>query len=109
MTKSSNGSNLESQNVILVVESPIIVSFNRMDGAQINMIKLYPKVDGAEAGSASGSEKMWSGSSVVIGDRYLATNNHVVDGARSLVISGLNDNYNKDYSVEVVAVDKMLI
>lgn len=105
-TRNSNGDNLESQNVILVVESPIIVSFNRMDGAKINMIKLYPKVDGAEAGSASGSEKMWSGSSIVIGDRYLATNNHVVDGARSLVISGLNDNYNKDYSVEVVAVDK---
>lgn len=105
-TRNSNGDNLESQNVILVVESPIIVSFNRMDGAKINMIKLYPKVEGTEAGSVSGSEKMWSGSSIVIGDRYLATNNHVVDGARSLVISGLNDNYNKDYSVEVVAVDK---
>lgn len=105
-TRNSNGDNLESQNVILVVESPIIVSFNRMDGAKINMIKLYPKVDGAEAGSASSSDKMWSGSSIVIGDRYLATNNHVVDGARSLVISGPNDNYNKDYSVEVVAVDK---
>ena len=105
-TRNSNGENLESQNVILVVESPIIVSFNRMDGAKINMIKLYPKVEGTEAGSVSGSEKMWSGSSIVIGDRYLATNNHVVDGARSLVISGLNDNYNKDYSVEVVAVDK---
>lgn len=105
-TRNSNGDNLESQNVILVVESPIIVSFNRMDGAKISMIKLYPKVEGTEAGSVSGSEKKWSGSSIVIGDRYLATNNHVVDGARSLVISGLNDNYNKDYSVEVVAVDK---
>jgi len=105
-TRNFNGDNLESQNVILVVESPIIVSFNRMDGAKINMIKLYPKVEGTEAGSVTGSEKMWSGSSIVIGDRYLATNNHVVDGACSLVISGLNDNYNKDYSVEVVAVDK---
>lgn len=105
-TRNSNGDKLKSQNVILVVENPIIVSFNRMDGAKINMIKLYPKVGDSETGSASESEKMWSGSSIVIGDRYLATNYHVVDGAHSLVISGLNDNYIKDYSVEVVAVDK---
>ena len=105
-TRNTNGMNLESQNVFLLIESPIIVSFNRMDGVKINLIKLYPKNDDAEAGPGVGSEKMWSGSSIVIGERYLATNNHVVEGAHSLVISGLNDNYNKDYSVEVIAVDK---
>ena len=108
-TRNTDGKNLESQNVILFVESPILVSFNRMDGAKIQLIKLYPKVEGDGAGSSSGvlsSEKQWSGSSIVIGDRYLATNNHVVEGARSLVISGSKDNYLKDYSVEVIAVDK---
>ena len=84
-TRNSSGENLESQNVFLVIESPIIVSFNRMDGAKINLIKLYPKIDGAEAGSSSGAGKMWSGSSIVIGDRYLATNNHVVEGAARLL------------------------
>lgn len=108
-TKNNSGSNIESQNVILIVESPILISFQRMDGAKINLIKLYPKVEGSDNPSSGGSfnsEQQWSGSSIVIGDRYLATNNHVVEGARSLVISGLNGNYNKDYSVEVIAVDK---
>ena len=36
----------------LIFESPIIVSFNRMDGAKINMIKLYTKVEGTETSSA---------------------------------------------------------
>ena len=108
-TRDEKGGNLESQNVIMIVESPILVSFTRMDGKKIQLIKLYPKIGEDESHSSLGAisvEKQWSGSSVVIGDRYLATNNHVVEGARSLVISGSINNYNKDYSVEVIAVDK---
>lgn len=109
-TKNSDGKGLSSQNVILFVDNPILVSFNRIDdGAKIQFVKLYPKVEESGTGSSSTSgvgEKQWSGSSIVIGDRYLATNNHVVDGARSLVISGSKDNYLKEYKVDVVAVDK---
>jgi tetratricopeptide (TPR) repeat protein len=46
------------------------------------------------------------GSGIAISDRHIATNYHVVDGAQSLIVTGINGNTNRNYEVEVVAADK---
>ena len=107
-TRARNESNTESQNVLLVVESPVIMSFSRMDGGKVMLYKIYPQSGGSSQGSVAigGEEKRWTGSGVVIGDKYIATNNHVVEGATTLVVSGVHGDMNTSYKVQVVVTDK---
>ena len=108
-TRNTNGKNTESQNVLLVVESPVIMTFQRIDGGgKISMYRIYPQVDGiADGGSASQSNApQWYGSGIVISDKYIATNNHVVEDAQSLVVCGIGGDFNTTYKLQVVAVDK---
>ena len=48
----------------------------------------------------------WSGTGWAIGNGYLVTNYHVVEGARTISIKGIGGNMNIGYSAEVVATDK---
>lgn len=47
----------------------------------------------------------WSGTGWAIGNGYLVTNNHVVEGARSITVKGVGGDFNVGYSAEVVATD----
>lgn len=49
----------------------------------------------------------WSGTGWALGDGYLVTNNHVAGEARSIIIKGIDGNYNTGYTAEVVATDKV--
>ena len=104
-----DGSEVQSQNIFLIVESPVIMSYSRVDrNGKISMYRIYPKVDnnGIEIGGATEKLPQWSGSGIVIGKRYIATNNHVVEGAKSLVVKGVNGDMNTSYKVQVVISDK---
>lgn len=108
-TRMANCSNTSTQQVILVQESPILLSFNRVDGGKIALYKLYPQVSAEEIEdgiSPEEDDKQWSGSGIAISDKHIVTNYHVVDGAKTLIITGLNGNTNRNYEVEVVAADK---
>ena len=48
---------------------------------------------------------VWTGSGFAISDRYIATNFHVVDGAKKLKMSGVNGDFNTRYTISVVATD----
>lgn len=52
------------------------------------------------------SAKLWSGTGWSLCGNYIVTNHHVVDGARTITIRGVNGNAEKMYKAEVVAVDK---
>jgi S1-C subfamily serine protease len=104
---------ITTQQVILVQDSPIMMNFARLDnGNKIVLYRLYPQATDAERQNSYSSNdeepqvQQWSGSGIAISPRYIATNNHVVEGARTLVITSVNGNTNKNYSVEVVATDK---
>ncbi len=106
-TRARNKSSTESQNVLLVIESPVIMSFSRIDGGNVMLYRIYPQYDGlGQSGYVGGEEKRWSGSGVVIGDKYIATNNHVVEGANALVVNGIHGDMNTSYKVQVIVTDK---
>ena len=109
-TRARNESNTESQNVLLIIESPVIMSFSRIDGGKVMLYRIYPQTDSSGSGQGSvsiGDEgKRWSGSGIVIGDKYIATNNHVVEGANTLVVNGIHGDINTSYNVQVVVTDK---
>lgn len=68
-------------------------------------IKLYPSAsDNIAIAGSQPSE--WTGTGFALRNNYVVTNFHVVDGAKSISIQGINGNFNNSYSAEVIATDK---
>lgn len=108
-TRTPQGTYTESQNVLLIVESPVVMTFTRIDGGgKIAMYRIYPQVGNTGQGTISSGNvtTQWTGSGIVIGDKYIATNNHVVEGANTLSVHGVNGDMATSYKVQVVVVDK---
>lgn len=109
-TRRADGTNTETQQVLLLQESDILMYFNRIDtGDKILLYRLYPQSsqnNSASAYTTTSSDKQWSGTGVAIASRYVVTNFHVVDGAKNLVITGSDGNVSKNYTAEIVASDK---
>lgn len=105
-----DGSDLSSENVFLVFENPMMMSFQRLNGNKINLYKLYPKIDNQQAQqsqySTSKPVEQWSGSCVAIGNKLVATNFHVVENAQNLVVTGFNGDKTTNYTAEVILIDK---
>lgn len=49
--------------------------------------------------------QVWSGSGFALKDGYVVTNNHVVDGAKTITVKGIRGNFDVAYSAGVVATD----
>lgn len=67
-----------------------------------------PLTGSSIAGSpASGMEPdMWTGTGFAMRNGYIVTNNHVIDGAKTITVMGVNGNTTEEYNAVVVAVDK---
>ena len=94
----------------VVLENPMFFDFKLELGhndyynffSTYEFIKDYP--------SSSQYEKLakaeWSGTGFAIADGYVVTNYHVTEGAKSILIRGVNGDMNKPYKGYVVAFDK---
>lgn len=101
------GSDLSSENVLLVFESPLVMSFQRLSGNKITLYKLYPKVESTPNQQPQEiiESAEWTGTCFAIGLNLVATNYHVVENAQTLAVSGINGD-NNNYKAEVIFVDK---
>lgn len=67
-------------------------------------LKMYPTSQmESERSSPSGE---WSGTGFALKNGYIVTNYHVVDGAKSIEVHGVNGNASSNYTASVVATDK---
>lgn len=62
--------------------------------------------------NASNTEKevqpsSWSGSGWALGDGYVVTNNHVVEGASIIIVKGVGGDNNTGFTAEVVITDRI--
>ena len=78
---------------------------------EYDIIKRYPTSD-MYAISRNRIEKedmpiQWTGTGFALMDNYIVTNNHVVDGAKTISIQGVNGNFYQKYNAKVVAVDRI--
>ena len=71
-------------------------------------LKMYPNSSssGNGIGSAIGGASEWTGTGFALRNNYLVTNYHVIESAKSIVIHGVNGNFNKKFNATVVATDK---
>lgn len=77
-------------------------------------LKMFPNANtsiagvthsGNDNGSDSGS-KMWTGTGFALLNNCIATNYHVVEGAKTILIKGINGDFVKSYAADVIASDK---
>lgn len=105
------GYKMYSQQTMLFYENDAILTFQRIDTKEkVTLFRQYPSIDNIEnIGGLYNEEEpqQWSGSGIAIAPNYVATNFHVVDGAKTLNITNVNNDKNRNYFVEIVAIDKI--
>ena len=73
-------------------------------------IKSYPTVSMYENALKKAQEETlpseWTGTGFALKNNYIVTNYHVIDGAKSISVLGINGNFTKGYSADVIATDK---
>lgn len=70
-------------------------------------LKTYPEDAPSPGDMPSGKEgKQWTGTGFALKNGYLITNNHVVEGAKTMHVLGVNGDYSIEYEAQTVAVDK---
>ena len=68
---------------------------------EANCIKLFPKVeDYSKKQKSSGTGYAISSNGIIV------TNNHVIDGANSIVVRGVNSDFNKTFKAKILITDK---
>lgn len=72
---------------------------------EIKYLKTYPTSSSNVGGSNTNQGSSWTGTGFALKNGYIVTNNHVVDGASSIIVQGINGT-SVEYKAEVVAVDK---
>lgn len=79
--------------------------------AGFNCIKIYPTtsmyVDAIREAQEQAKPTEWTGTGFALKDNYIVTNFHVVDGAKSISVLGINGSFIKGYSADVIATDKI--
>ena len=70
-------------------------------------LKTYPLNSSSVAGNGDGnSEAQWTGTGFALKDGYVVTNDHVVDGASSIAVIGVNGNHTIEYKATLISTDK---
>lgn len=74
-----------------------------INNKETNYLKMYPN-NSANSFIESGSQ-IWSGTGFALNKGYIVTNYHVVEGAKSIKVNGINGDFNVSYNALVVATD----
>ena len=77
------------------------------DNRRLDFVKEYPTKAMYDNAVTVSEPSNWSGSCFAIGNDYIVTNYHVVEGSKTIKIKGIRGDFNYSYSAEVVATDKV--
>ena len=75
------------------------------DGSSSAYLKMYPTTS-PSGNNTSEESAVWSGSGFALNNGYICTNYHVIDGAKSIEIRGVQGDFTTSYSAKVIASDK---
>lgn len=75
------------------------------DPGESKYLKMYPENSPGISGGSKTQGSSWTGTGFALKNGYIVTNNHVVEGASSILVQGINGT-TVEYKAEVVAVDK---
>lgn len=72
-------------------------------------MKMYPtaSTNGMDGDNESEEPKQWSGTGWALGNGYVVTNNHVAEGASTIIVKGVGGDISIGYSAQIVTTDKV--
>lgn len=71
-------------------------------------LKMYPSAStNSNTTIPSSSVEGWSGTGFALKNGYIATNYHVVENSKLIWVRGVNGDFSKKYSAEIIASDKV--
>lgn len=101
-----------TKTLFLFLESPSVAKYsfttNDYTGEvrNVTMYKLYPKNSSSSGNTNHGNSK-WSGTGFFLSKNgYIITNQHVIDGAKSIKVTSINGSRNSTYNARVEVSDK---
>lgn len=76
------------------------------NGSEDLYVKMYPPTSSSGLSVIPRKSSTWSGSGFALKDGYLVTNYHIVEGAKTIFIKGINGDFSVAYEAVVAASDK---
>lgn len=76
---------------------------------KMSFVKAYPTDEmyaNAQKKEQNSTSKEWSGTGFALENGYVVTNHHVVDGAKKIVVQGIDGDFNTQYTATIVGRDK---
>lgn len=70
-------------------------------------MQVFPTANNRNKNEGAAIISEWSGTGFALKDGYIVTNYHVIDGAKSITVNGINGNFNTLYHAVVVGADKV--
>lgn len=104
----SGNTDIEVQTCIGLLEASALFTFTKQDGDKIILIKLYPKTENDNSGtfSSSNNTKSTGTGFAISSNGYIVTNHHVIAGAKSIEVKGVNGNFTRKLSAEIAVSDE---
>lgn len=111
----NNGAAAGAENYFIYREGFNIASYTRAINdygtqSKITWYKLYPKESASNSSSSSSAHQSgskWSGTGFFLTKSgYIITNQHVIDGAKTIKVTSVNGNHNATYNAKVEVSDK---
>lgn len=104
----SGKTDIEVQTCLGILESSSLFTFSMQSGEKILLIKLYPKTEANDSDNTYSSDvaqKSTGTGFALSSNGYIMTNHHVIDKANSIEVRGINGDFTKKYTAEVVVSD----
>lgn len=77
-----------------------------LSGSESMYLKLYPTADDNIGRNTNKTEKSSGTGFAITSNGLIATNHHVIDGAKTIKVRGINNDFNRTYSAKLVISDK---
>jgi len=90
-----------------VLESSALFTFTRQSGEKILLIRLYPKT--TEGNQTFNDDELPKGTGTgfaISSNGYIVTNHHVIENAKTIDVKGINGNFNRKYSADIIVNDE---
>lgn len=90
---------MKNKNEAIITFDEISMNIS-IDNRITSYIKMFPTTN------STTQFKEWTGTGFALNHRYIVTNFHVIDGAKTIKVYGIDGIFNNEYNVNIFAIDK---